>query len=353
MMDLTEREAAAVTRLQRGVPLVERPFQVIGETCGLSEDQVVGLTERLLANGEARRFGGIFDARRIGFRSALCCMDVPDADLARIAAEVAAVPGVTHAYERGWPEALPRDWDGGPRNERWPNLWFTLATEADRFPEELERLRMRCAPYAIAMLPAVRRFKIDVVFDVRTRDRDERVEPQTGVSLLQRDQEPPVLLTDAERDTVRLFQGHIEPAAACFDAPARKLGVPVGELLARLASWRERGVMRRLGLLLHHREAGFKANGMCCWPCGAEAVLERGRRLAACPEVTHCYERPARAGFPYTLYAMIHTGSWQETHALFQRIGQEAGLADGRLLFSLREFKKTSMTFFQPDGGGR
>ena len=350
MMDLTEREAAAVTALQRGVPLVPRPFREVGAACGLTEDEVVALLARLLAGGEARRFGGIFDARRIGFRSALCCMDVPAADLASVAGKVTAVEGVTHAYERGWPTVLPRDLAGGPRDERWPNLWFTLATEAARFPGELERLRTVCRPYALEELPATRRFKIDVVFDVRTRNRDERVEPRPGDGLLRHDQEPPVRLSEAEREIIRLFQGHIEPVAACFEEPARRLGMTEAALLVRLAAWRESGVMRRLGLLLHHRKAGFTANGMCCWACAADEVLERGRLLAACPEVTHCYARPAHPGFPFNLFAMIHAGDWLATCACFRRIGEHAGLTDGRLLFSLQEFKKTSMTFFSRKG---
>ena len=117
-------------------------------------------------------------------------------------------------------------------------------------------------------------------------------------------------------------------------------------LLERLGVWQASGVMRRIGLLLRHREIGFKANGMCCWDMPESAVLEAGRRVAAAPEVTHCYERPRMDIFPFRLYAMIHTPTWQGTQHLFERISSEAGLTGGQLLLSVTEFKKTSMQFF-------
>nr|HPO38852.1 hypothetical protein [Kiritimatiellia bacterium] len=109
MFDFNEQEAAALVALQRGVALTERPFAETGAACGLSEEAVLALVRRLLASGEARRFGAVFDSRRLGYRSALCAMTVPRARMAEVAEKVASVRGVTHAYERGWPEALPRD----------------------------------------------------------------------------------------------------------------------------------------------------------------------------------------------------------------------------------------------------
>jgi hypothetical protein len=63
---------------------------------------------------------------------------------------------------------------------------------------------------------------------------------------------------------------------------------------------------------------------MCCWDVPPSAVAEIGRRVAAFPEVTHCYERPLTERFPFRLYAMIHTPTWEGTQALFD------GLRTGR-----------------------
>ena len=343
MADWNEREAAALVALQRGIPLTERPFAELGEGCGLSEEDVLALVRRLFAAGEARRFGAVFDARRLGYRSALCAMRLPRAELAGVAAKVTALRGVTHAYERGWPAELSPDLPGGPAGRVWPNLWFTLAEPSATFERTLEALRAECQPHVICDLPATRRFKIDVVFDMRTRDRDERVEPRSpAVS----DQTAVYMTDEVEKSLVKRLEGDL-PVCGRFFAPlAEELGMAEAELLARLRAWQALGVMRRIGLLLRHREIGYKANGMCCWDVPEADILATGRNVASFPEVTHCYERPKMAQFPFRLYAMIHQPTWAGTQSLFERISREAGLADGQLLLSLTEFKKTSMQFF-------
>ena len=343
MVDLNELEAAALVALQRGVPLTAYPFAELGASLGLSEEAVLALVRRLLNAGEARRFGAVFDARRLGYRSALCAMTVPRVRMADVAAKVTAVRGVTHAYERGWPAELPDTLPGGPAGKSWPNLWFTLAAPSADFSRELEALRAACQPYAIHELPATRRFKIDVVFDVRTRDRDERVEPRLP---LVKAPAQVVELNEGEKALVRLLEGDLPVCARFFEPLAQQAGLGETALLEQVRAWQASGVMRRIGLLLRHREIGFKANGMCCWDMPEPEVMEAGRRVADFPEVTHCYERPAMDIFPFRLYAMIHTATWEGTQRLFERITREAGLSGGQLLLSVTEFQKTIMQFF-------
>lgn len=343
MVNLNEQEASALVALQRGIPLTERPFEDLGAALGLSEEALLALVRKLLNEGDARRFGAVFDARRLGYRSALCAMTVPRVRMAEVAAKVAAVRGVTHAYERGWPAELPNTLPGGPAGRSWPNLWFTLAAPSAEFVQELETLRAACQPYAIHELPATRRFKIDVVFDVRTRDRDERVEPRMPLA---KASASVVELNGDEKAIVRLLEGDLPVCARFFEPLAQQAGLSEAALLEQVRAWQASGVMRRIGLLLRHREIGFKANGMCCWDMPESEVMEAGRRVAACPEVTHCYERPAMDIFPFRLYAMVHTATWEGTQRLFERITREAGLSGGQLLLSMTEFKKTSMQFF-------
>lgn len=338
-----EAEAELLVALQRGIPLVEQPFEAIGQKFGFSEEAVLAVLHKLRTSGESRRFGAVFDARRLGFRSALCAMTLPRVKLAELAQKVAAVNGVTHAYERGWPVELSPELPGGPGEKNWPNLWFTLAAPAKIFCQELERLRSACQPYAIHELPATRRFKIDVVFDVRTRDRDEQVEPRPLIG----QSSPPVIEPDAfVKRAVHLLQGDLPLCSRFFEPLARELEMSEATLLAQLCEWQAAGLLRRFGVLLRHREIGFKANGMCCWDMPAEEVEEAGRRVASASEVTHCYERPRMDIFPFRLYAMIHTTSWEGARQLYERITRDAGLQEGQLLLSLTEFKKTSMQFF-------
>lgn len=343
MLKINNIEKQLLSAAQRGISVADRPFADLGKSFGIKEEEVLRLLTSLLRSGAARRFGAVFDARKLGYRSALCSMDVPLEQMERIAALITPLRGVTHLYHRGWSDDLPRDGVGGPGQRQWPTLWFTLATSADLFSAKLNELRDACAPFTINELPALRRFKIDVVFDMHTRDRDEKVEPR-----LPRDADAAVVydLNEAEKKIVKCFEGDPPLVSDFYGRAAEQLGIDKLDLMRTLSDWLEKGVIRRIGLLLRHRRVGFKANGMCCWKVPSEQVLEAGRMLASCPEVTHCYERPAAAEFPFNLFAMIHTTSWKNTQNLFQRIADHCGLKDGQLLFSVREFKKTSMRFF-------
>ncbi len=345
MLDLSDSEKQILVAAQRGIAVAERPFAVLAEKYGVDESRVLALLNRLLANGEARRFGAVFDARRLGYRSALCFMDVPAERIDAVVAQITPLPGVTHFYRRGWAEELARDGAGGPGPNRWPALWFTLAAPADSFDDALNALRASCAPFAIRELPALRRFKIDVVFDMRSgRQADADDALRHGGEVAESD--AVFTLTEEERRIVGYFEGHVPVVSDFYAQAARHLGLAQADLMRTLERWLAHGVVRRVALLLRHRAAGFKANGMCCWSVAEADMVAAGGRLAARREVTHCYERPLSPEFPFNLFAMIHTASWRETQSLFQSISSDCGLRDGQLLLSIREFKKTSMRFF-------
>jgi len=336
-------EDAIVTALQRGVPLETRPFAALGRTLGTTEEVVLGVLRRMLEDGSARRFGAVFDARRLGYRSELCAMDVPEADLCRIGAVVAAHPGVTHCYRRGHPPGVP-PFPDRPDVASIPNLWFTLAVLRDSFAVEMALLEASVAPYAVWRLPAVRRFKIDVIFDPGRRDTGERV-PGMGAVHTPADGDME-RMTAADREIVQALEGNIPVRPDLFAGFTTGAGGGEAPLLERLRTWERTGTLRRIAMVVRHQRIGFTANAMCIWPVAADQIVEAGRRLAAWPEVTHCYARPVRPGWPYNLYAMIHTSDWGDTLRLFERIGESAGLAGGRFLGSLHEYKKTSMRYF-------
>ena len=328
------RNETLLVALQRGVPLEARPFATIGRTLDLSEEDVLLAVRKLFETGVARRFGAVFDSRRLGYGSTLCAVDVPPDDLARVAAVLAPHSGVTHCYER----------------EGNPNLWFTLTARADRLQSELRAFASAVAPYPLLDLPALRRFKVQVVLDARPdpletdaesmRDRDDR---DTGFSPL----------SESEKSVVRKLQGNLPVTEAPFADLAHELDREETALLDLLKTWKLRGVLRRIGIILRHRKAGFVANGMCVWRVDSGDIERAGRALAAAHEVTHCYERPSFPGFPFNLFAMIHARQREVAHSTFRRLSQEVGLHEGRILMSVREFKKSSPVFFCEDAGSR
>ena len=97
---------------------------------------------------------------------------------------------------------------------------------------------------------------------------------------------------------------------------------------------------------------GFASNAMAVWDVPNRQVLAAGEVLSVPAEVSHCYERPRRATWPYNLYTMIHgrdrASCERVAEALHENLAR-AGIdvATPRLLLSTREFKKTSMRYFE------
>lgn len=326
---MTASEQEMLAALQRGLPIAPRPFRLLAEGLGRREDEVIEFVERCRRQGIVRRFGAVFDTRRVGYRSVLCTVQVPEPSLDAAAAAVTPLRGVTHCYVRE-----PFDFDTGrTRDAGMPNLWFTLSCPADDFDAMAQDVRARLAPYTVHFLPATRRYKVDVVFGAATRTRDESVADDAPV-------------TPADRAIIRALQGDTEVRADYFTALAGQAGQKEWDLLSRLEIWRRSGRLRRIGLLLAHREAGWTANGMCCWRVEGD-VMEAGRALATSPDVTHCYERDPVAEFPFNLYAMVHSRSREDVLRKFGELSSRLGaFAGSALMVSTKEYKKTSLSFF-------
>ncbi len=330
-MQLSPEHAEWLYALQRPWPLVERPLEALAETLHTTEAHLVDFLQSLRAQGIVRRIGGVFDARQLGYRSCLFAVrtETPEA-LAEAAARACAQSEVTHAYTRGWPEGVEMDGITASDYADYPQLWYTLSAQRERFDVVAARL----ADLNPQAFPALTRYKIDVVFDPRTRDRDERTEYRAPTDLHE------VFRPTAEQQAiVRRYQDDTEHVAQPFHA----------EDLPQLRAWQANGTMRRFALLLRHRATGFTANGMCCWAVNPQEADVYGRRLATDPDVTHCYARPLAENFPFNLYAMIHKQSWQEGYDAFQRLTRLADLPPGRIFFSTHEYKKSSLRCFIED----
>lgn len=332
-MTLVPAEERALAELQRGIPLCARPFEAVARELGCTEEWLIGFVAKCRSAGVVRRFGAVFDTRRLGYRSVLCAAEVPSGELDAAAAKIVPLVGVTHCYLRE-----PLDAVSG----QIPNLWFTLSYPADVFGAMADEIRTRLAPCAVHFLPATRRYKVDVVFGAATRARDEGTEDSSV---------PP----DArDRAVIRVLQGDSDVRPDYFAALAEKAGMKEWDLLSTLELWRRSGRLKRIGLLLAHRSAGYVANGMCCWQVEGDTT-GAGRALASRDEVTHCYERPQTGAFPYNLFAMVHCRSIDEVRerhgSLHATLAQALGRAPATtVLVSTKEYKKTSMTFFAQGG---
>ena len=154
------------------------------------------------------------------------------------------------------------------------------------------------------------------------------------------------MIDEVDKKVIGLIQGDLPVDPRPFAAMAERIGISEDEFVERVRSLKERGVIRRFGATLRHQDAGFSSNAMVAWLVPEHMVDEVGEIMAQFREVTHCYQRRPQKDWKYNLYTMIHGDNEQECFQIANRISQETGMEDYTLLFSEKEFKKTSMQYF-------
>ena len=344
-MAQTKLEQQLLAIIQDAFPLEERPYLVLAEQLGSDEQSVFAAVENLRQSGIIRRIGGVYDSKALGFISRLCAGKVTESALEAFAATVNEIPAITHNYVRSHEY----------------NVWFTVIAQSEAEIQKIvEDVCSKTELHDVHVLLATKKFKINTVMGgsaapVIRKNTCVRSKPMAG----------------ADRVRIRI---------ACEDiphslTPFKDWGISCEELREDLDLRR----MRRFGAILRHQEAGFADNAMVCFRLDerretkdersvilsytklrtsvlklsyplrgeqSESKDSAGAILASKPYISHCYERPAFEGFPYTLYAMMHAQSAEELDRNIKEAAESIGNPDYVVLRSVRELKKTSFRFF-------
>lgn len=154
------------------------------------------------------------------------------------------------------------------------------------------------------------------------------------------------MLAEEDRRIVRLLADGLPLVPRPYAALAARAGMTEEALLGRMRALRARGVLRRVGAVLQHRRAGFLANALCVWDVPEERLDAVGAAVSREEAVSHCYTRETAPGWPYNFYAMLHARDRAACGAAAARIARETGLGAPRVFYSVREWKKASMRYF-------
>ncbi len=148
---MDEMDRMILNEIQSHFPIEARPYQVLGEKLGCSEEEVLQRVQDLKEREVIRRIGANCNSRKLGYTSTLCAAKVPSRLMARFVEVVNSYMGVTHNYRR--------DHDY--------NIWFTLIAPSK---EKIERILREIVELTevgeVISLPAERLFKIQVDFEV-------------------------------------------------------------------------------------------------------------------------------------------------------------------------------------------
>ena len=332
-MDLTDRELLNI--IQTKFPLVEQPYEELGNSLGVSEGEVIDRLDALRRDNVVRQISAIFDTRRLGYKTSLVAMAYDPGKLHSGALKINEHPGVSHNYAR----------EGS-----FYNLWFTLAVPpGDSIETTVDRMAGETGAESVRVMPTIRFFKIGVNFDmVKEKGAAYQYYSPDGYNdeAKLKNWNVPVTLSDFDIRAIRELQEDLPMIPRPFDDMSQRLGVTNCELFNVAAEFEEQGIMRRYSAVLHHRRAGFMANGMGVWKVPPERSEEVGKKMAAHPAVTHCYERPTFPDWPYTHFTMIHATSKEGCEEVVGEISEATGVTEHLLLYSTREYKKTRVRYF-------
>lgn len=156
----------------------------------------------------------------------------------------------------------------------------------------------------------------------------------------------PLKLDAIDRALIVATQGGLPLVACPYQAIGEQVGIAGDEVVRRLQSLLESGIIRRIGAVPNHYAIGWTANGMTVWDVAEERIDELGARVGALEFVTHCYRRPrALPDWPYNLFAMVHGASRMEVTEKAAEIAALLGsnCRASEVLFSTRILKKTGL----------
>ena len=163
-----------------------------------------------------------------------------------------------------------------------------------------------------------------------------------------------MILNTFDQQLITLIQDGFELSEKPFASIAKQLAVTEQQVIDRLAQLKADGTIKRLGVIVRHRELGFKANAMVVWDIPEHRVAEVARRIASFDCVTLCYQRPRQLPeWSYNLFSMIH-GKDRDT--VLQRLEDIVDVLElndikHKPLFSTRRFKQRGARYFKTPVG--
>jgi DNA-binding Lrp family transcriptional regulator len=324
-MDALDKEI--LNEIQWSFPLLAEPYKELANRFHITNDEMKSRISSLKTSGVLRQLSAIFDTRRLGYKSSLVAMAIEPDKLDFVANQINRHPGVSHNYER---------------NHEY-NLWFTLATPPGTdLKTEVDRFMKLPGINKVRLLPTIKLFKIGVKLDM-VDEKKKEVAPTEGKKKIKETKFNP---TEDDKEFIRQLQKDLEVTDRPFLAASQSLGITENQVFEKLKHYEEIGVMRRFAAILRHRDVGFVANGMIVWRVPEQRIEDVGATLGAFPQISHCYQRPVYADWPYNVFSMVHCKSIAEAESMAKEIQSHIKVDDYRILFSSREFKKTRVEYF-------
>ena len=328
---LDEVDARLVDDYQSGFPVAERPFRVVADDLGVTEEGAVSRVRRLSDGGVFRRFGAVLNPPVIG-SSTLAALRVPEDRFAEVTAVVNEFRQVNHNYRR---------------DHEW-NVWFVVTASTrerrDAILAEIEE-RTGCE---MLNLPMLTDYYIDLEFPVFNDDAFARESIEhTEASATRISEDAVGDLSDLEARLLLEIQDGFPLSATPYRDVAEAVDADVADVLAAVERLRDQGCIKRIGCVVNHVVTGFRNNCMVVWDVPDDRLDELGEAAGELPYVTLCYHRPRRPeqGWPYNLFTMVHGREADAVDAKIDELAADYLPFDHERLYSTETLKQTGAQY--------
>ena len=146
-----------------------------------------------------------------------------------------------------------------------------------------------------------------------------------------------------ERQLLAVLQQGLPLVSHPYAAIAEEINSTEDEVINYIQLMREKGDIKRFGLVVRHRKLGYKANAMVVWDSQEERVDTIGQCFGQFDFVTLSYRRPRHLpDWPYNLFCMIHGKDRDDVLKNLQFMIKNCHVIDinHEVLFSTRCFKQ-------------
>ncbi len=126
-----------------------------------------------------------------------------------------------------------------------------------------------------------------------------------------------------------------------------KIGLSEAQVIERLTYLQDRGMIKRLGIIVKHATLGYRANAMIVWRIPEADIDFVAQEMLKFSFVTLCYQRPMLPEWPYNLYCMIHGKNKVTVKNQLAQLIEQCGLEtiEKQILFSSRCFKQRGAVY--------
>ena len=159
----TELQRQLVLLTQKGLPRVKRPYLMLAEHLGITEQRVIDLFKSMLDSGKLRRIAAVPNHYKLGYiANGMSVWNVPDEKINQLGQQVGDLNFVSHCYQR-------------PRHGKdWPYNLFAMVHAKTR---EEAMLKVK----KISQLLGDNNLGCDVLFSVRIlKKQGLRLMPEKG-----------------------------------------------------------------------------------------------------------------------------------------------------------------------------